>query len=841
MNTYQTDKQTPVSLPEICAPRPGLLQKFDMASKNQYIYVQAPAGYGKTISALLWLKKMSMKTAWISLDSYDNTPVLFYRLFCLSLTSVLPAGPEVLQGIRSPAFNTSPIEYTIDLLSQLTYEGAKYALVLDDLHTVTNEEILKSLPYVIRRLPRSLTVLMLSRSSLPASFAALLEQGKISFIGNSELAFSSNEIRKHFANYGRFITELEAENIFEYTEGWVIALNTIAMSGNIDISYKSHSMSLNGFIEANIWSKLDADLRDFLMATSIPDKFSLELCEHITESGKCKQNLDTLLDGNISISLIGTEYRYHNLFLDFLREKLERSTFDQRLLNKRVAEYYLKKGDFLTAKRYAVKSGDMIVISTVIRNFYNLRTFSLDEYVEFNKLHNLQELPEEICRKMPFLYIPFIFFSYAHGDIQKVYDNLDKLYPYFPAIAAAHPEMMEHVNGMVMLDCRISVSDLLLSFQKLPAITQQQAELQSPTFTFQMPFLHRCARDFYELIDPKIKNDMVEMSKNIIKQNVDLMFTGAEAGLMMERNNFQDALAVALSLKATVNNSMSPEFVYANHILIAEIYLMSNQKDKYATSIKELNSYIKDSSAAYLQKNISAYEARAAILNGDRSAAGKWLDNYYVTDDSFDKFYKIFRNFTTARAYILLMQTDRAVYALNKIKALAQDYKRLLDIAEADVLLSVTEWISGRKKEAQNRLLNVLITLQPYAFIRIVANEGKAVLPILSSVVKKIQADARQPENLHKFAKEVYLAAYEQSKHFKGLVCNNEVTAVKLSSQQKLVLELLAKGYKFNQIVEETGLSLNTIRTHTKKAYLKLDVNNSSDAIVRAKQLGLIK
>ena len=55
------------------------------------------------------------------------------------------------------------------------------------------------------------------------------------------------------------------------------------------------------------------------------------------------------------------------------------------------------------------------------------------------------------------------------------------------------------------------------------------------------------------------------------------------------------------------------------------------------------------------------------------------------------------------------------------------------------------------------------------------------------------------------------------------------------------VLELLAKGYKFVEIVEETGLSLNTIRTHTKKAYQKLDVNNSSDAIIRAKHLGIIK
>jgi LuxR family maltose regulon positive regulatory protein len=54
-------------------------------------------------------------------------------------------------------------------------------------------------------------------------------------------------------------------------------------------------------------------------------------------------------------------------------------------------------------------------------------------------------------------------------------------------------------------------------------------------------------------------------------------------------------------------------------------------------------------------------------------------------------------------------------------------------------------------------------------------------------------------------------------------------------------LELLAQGYKNAEIVAITGLSLNTIRTHTKIVYQKLEVNNAMDAIVRAKQLGMIE
>ncbi len=841
MSLLQIDKQMPVSLPEIYAPRTELLQTFDKAAKNQYIYVHAPAGYGKTISTLLWLKKSGCKVIWISLDPYDNTPVLFYRLFCMSILSQTPNDAGILQEIKSPAFNAAPVECTIDLLTQLTYEDCKYALVLDDFHLITNEEIKKSLPFVMKRLPLAITVLVLGRNNLPDSFAALYEQQKISCIESAELAFNSDEIRKHFASYGRFITKEEADNIHAYTEGWVIALNAMAMSGNIDVSNKSQSLSLNSYIEKNIWHKLNVTFREFLIKTSVPDKFSLELCEYLTENSKCKETLDILIGNNINISLMGTEYRYHNLFLEFLRDKLDQSHMDKQALNKRVADYYLKKGDFLTAKNYAMKSKDINAIVQTVRSFSTIKTFSLDEYIEFHKLYGIHAIPEAICDKMPFLYLPRIFFSYATGDINNVNYYFDKLYPLMPLIADTHPEVTEHVNSMVLLDCRLRLSELPARIEKLPAITREHKDLQSPTFTFQFPFLHRCVRDFYELIDSRLNRIIKEYSSNLIKQNVDLMFKGTESGLLLEKNKLHEALDIALSLKSTIDESMSPEFVYALYVLTAEIHLLLNQREKHETAIKEVKEYITLHSCEYLLKNLSAYEARTLIMNGDKTAAEKWLKNYFVNDSSFSEFYKIYRNFTTARAYILLAQTDKAFSSLNKLKSLAESYDRLLDTAEADVLLAIVEWVSGKKKEAQNRLQNVLLSMHQYGFIRVVANEGKAVLPILSSIIKKIEKDTNPSHGLYKFTKEVYFAAYDQSKHFKGITYNNKVMAIKLSPQQKRVLEFLAKGYKNSEIVEQTGLSLNTVRTHTKIAYQKLEVNNALDAIVRAKQLGIIK
>lgn len=841
MNLLQTSKQTPALLPEICAPRPELLRTFERAAKNNYLYVQAPAGYGKTISTLLWLKKTDYKTIWISLDVYDNTPLLFYKLFCMSLLNVIPYDQEVSRLLKSPAFNATPVECTIDLMSQLLYEDHKYALIFDDFHVIHNAEIKKSLPYILKRLPIVFTIIFLSRNNLPESEISLYGQENISQVGIQELSFSGDEIRKHFASYGRFITKDEAVGIKEYTEGWVFAINTMAMSGNIDVSHESQKLSISNFIEKNIWNLRDEHMRNFLMKTSVPDRFSLELCEYLTGVDHSKETLDVLVSDNVNISLIGSEYRYHNLFLEFLREKLSQSNLEKATLNKKVADYYLKIGDYLAAKNYAMKSGDMIAISQTIRSFYSIKTFSLDEYVEFHKLYNLHNIPDVICDKMPLLYIARIFYAYLHGDVDILNHLIDKLFPVLKIIADKYPESLENATGVLLMDCRIKLSELNKYFTKVPTVQHTHTALQSPTFTFQLPFLHRCARDFYELLDPQAMKNVRTFSENVIKENLDIMFKGAEAGLLMEKNELHKALDLALYLEGTINDSMSPEFVYALYVLISELYLLQNQQTKYETTMKKVKEYISISSSQYLLKNLSAYESRAALLNGDKSAADHWLKCYYINDHSFKEFYKIYRNYTTVRAYIVLKQMDKAESALHQLRALSEKYSRLLDIAEADVLLSIIDWVTGKKKEAQNRLRQVLELLHQYGFMRVIATEGHAVLPILSSIIKKLEKETGQSDDLYKFAKKVYIVAYEQSKYFKGLTHNTEIVKVSLSPQQKHVLELLAKGYTNAEIIEFTGLSLNTIRTHTKLAYKKLEVSNALDAIIQAKQLGIIE
>lgn len=213
----------------------------------------------------------------------------------------------------------------------------------------------------------------------------------------------------------------------------------------------------------------------------------------------------------------------------------------------------------------------------------------------------------------------------------------------------------------------------------------------------------------------------------------------------------------------------------------------------------------------------------------------------FVTEDEQFCFYKLYQYFTTARAYIVLSDKEKAMECLEKLKKLSMDYHRPLDTAETGVLQSALKWAASSQKEAVQMLKEVLLAMQPYCAVRIIADEGAAVLPILKKITVKTDRDDYQGQLDSHYLRQVLLCAYEVSKRHKGITACFNKKPVKLSNQQKYILTLLAQGYKNSEIMDITGLTINTIKAHTKAVYLKLNVSKAADAVIEAKRQGIIE
>ena len=234
LSSYLSEKFTPAALPEVYAPRRALLADLYAAAEDGFLYITAPGGSGKTVTALLWLRDSRREPVWIGMDGYDNGLSVFYKLIATGLYSTQPGNENMRAVLEDSSFSASPVEHTVSLISEMRPDAVKRVLILDDMHLITSSEIFKSLPLVLKRLPQTFTTLVLSRAELPPGFADLIKD-KRDILTAEKLRFSQNEIQEYFKSLGLFLTPEEAQAAQIATDGWAIGVNAVAQSDDFNM------------------------------------------------------------------------------------------------------------------------------------------------------------------------------------------------------------------------------------------------------------------------------------------------------------------------------------------------------------------------------------------------------------------------------------------------------------------------------------------------------------------------------------------------------------------------------------------------------------------------------
>ncbi|MDR0443018.1 MAG: hypothetical protein LBH44_06400, partial [Treponema sp.] len=501
MAALLNEKCTPAALPEICAPRRELMLKMRRAAASRFIYLGAPAGSGKTVTALLWsAATASGQALWIGLDTYDNIPSVFYKLLASVLCSIQPDNENMQAILADPNFSSMPVENTVRLLAELLPDENQYTLTLDDLHLISNPDILKSLPLVLKRLPRSFTVLFLSRNEPPQEFRELFRDESTALIGAAELRFSETELKDYFLSLGRSLTKEETGFALLASGGLAINVNAIAKSRRIDS--ENIEYAFERFIREYLWENWDKRLRDFMLKTSVVDEMNAQLAAALTGRKDAPVVLLELCANNTFISRAGQDmFRYHHLFLDFLRNMAKECSLNLSAANMAAAKYYLEAKQYLPARTCAVRSGDEELILKVMYQFQQYSSPSLDEYIAYSKLFNRDTLPEKICDRYPFLYTALMETAWMSGDTKGAEYAWDKLWKHIPKVAVKFPQFLETVILETVVDYRKSMTKLMTGFSLLPPIVKPNKQYAVASLTIQLPFTHRCIRDFSEFAD----------------------------------------------------------------------------------------------------------------------------------------------------------------------------------------------------------------------------------------------------------------------------------------------------------------------------------------------------
>ena len=335
--------------------RPRLLLKLNKISEYKITLVSAPAGFGKTSLLVDWSAQTDLLVGWLSLDCEDNEPNRFLRYLCAALDSAQDGIADTARTLLDSVQLVSPQTVITALLKDLESAAEPVVLVLDDYQFITNPAIHDGLAYFLERAGRNLHLVIASRVDPPLPLARLRVEDDLLEVRTDDLRFTLDECAAFFSQVsGLEISPADVQALAARTEGWAVGLQMagISLKSAPDRSrfIKTFSGSHRYILEYLIQEVLDrqpAHVRDFLLKTSILDRLCSELCDAVI--GQSPEPAYSILDhlGRSNLFLIPLDqdchwYRYHHLFADLLRARLQQAfkTPDVVELHTRAAQWY---------------------------------------------------------------------------------------------------------------------------------------------------------------------------------------------------------------------------------------------------------------------------------------------------------------------------------------------------------------------------------------------------------------------------------------------------------------------------------------------------------------------
>jgi LuxR family maltose regulon positive regulatory protein len=435
--------------------------------------------------------------------------------------------------------------------------------------------------------------------------------------------------------------------------------------------------------------------------------------------------------------------------------------------------------------------------------------------------------------------------AWLSGDGKTASYYIDKIMAYLPQILIKHPKLQETMILSVANDYRKTMEHYMSKIVIPKAIVKFQKRVQLPTITLQLPFFHRSNRDYHEAGKPEIVVLFDRSLSLLLNDLYPVVRCCVMSGVMLEKNQINSALAHAIEGKKLIPKTQSTELIFNIYNHLCAAYLASGNEVLMKETLAETERFVKQTNGQYFYRNFLAWKTKIQLWDADKKAAREWLDNYFVSDEDRVPLYKYFQILTTVRACIVLGDGNRAMALIDHLIEWAKEYRRPLDLGEARTLKACLEWACGNHSEAAACLEETLLDLQDVIggpFIRPIADEGASVVPVLKRVSANINAEDYAGKLNRAYVAEVLFAAHEVSGQHSGITAyfRKSGKPVKLSKQQMKMLELLAQGYNNAEIVRLSGLSIDTVKSHLKIAYAKLDVHNAMDAVLKAREMGLI-
>src|SRR6476661_8369169 len=345
--------------------RPRLLAMLDQAVERPVTVICAGPGSGKTVLVSQWIQARSHRVVWLSLDPGDDRESRFWTLVQFALKHHAPVADA---GTRDPGWSLA--EYATDELAEAASEADDVlVLVLDNVHHLSDPEVIGSLDAVLRHPPPNLRVVMTALSDPIMPLHRYRLQGNLSEIRAAELAMTNPEVEQLFAAHDIHLSASQVDVLAKRTEGWVagLCLSALQMEGSSDPERLVTDLamdrgSIGEYLMEEVISAQPQAVQEVLIRSSICDPISGPLADAICESESSGSALAELAGTNgfvIPLDHQGRQFRYHPLLREVLGHLLNgESAAVRRRGQENAARWHAGEGNLVEALQHAVVAQD---------------------------------------------------------------------------------------------------------------------------------------------------------------------------------------------------------------------------------------------------------------------------------------------------------------------------------------------------------------------------------------------------------------------------------------------------------------------------------------------------
>jgi len=328
------------------------------------VNVSAPAGSGKTFLLRSWIaaEGLAGRVAWVSVGRQERDGQAFWLSVLDSLRRTQMGSERVRELTAAPDLDGATIVKR--LLEDLGSLDERVWLVIDDLHELSAEEAVHQVEMLLGSAPPQLRFVLSTRRDLRLGLHRLRLEGELTEIRGEDLRFSLDDSRALLEAAGVRLSDGALESLVARTEGWAAGLRLAALSLASDpeperlaASFSGRERAVADYLLAEVLERQPEEVTRLLLRTSILERVSGPLADRLTGCSGSDRILWALEDAGAFVVALDpgrSWFRYHHLFADLLALELRR-TAPQELpsLHTIAAEWLAEHGQPVEAIRHA--------------------------------------------------------------------------------------------------------------------------------------------------------------------------------------------------------------------------------------------------------------------------------------------------------------------------------------------------------------------------------------------------------------------------------------------------------------------------------------------------------